>query len=765
MANQTLIGPRVFATVEELVDAAPVDELDLKGFRRPGPPYGVRELRTSDSQEYPGFDPRTRRLRPAACQRPAVPLRGMASDIDRRALELLHLVAGPEAVFRPGQLEAIEAVAGRRARVLLVQRTGWGKSAVYFIATRLLCDEGAGPTLLVSPLLALMRNQIEMALRAGVAAVTINSANREEWDSIKEELEADRVDLLLVSPERFNNAEFRDEVLPALAQRTGLLVVDEAHCISDWGHDFRPDYRRLVRVLDLLPRGVPVLCTTATANDRVVADVTQQLGRDLETFRGPLERESLVLSVEGIAAQSERLAWLAQWIPSLSGSGIVYCLTVRDSERVAAWLAGQGIEAVAYSGETDPEAREEIERALLENDVKAVVATSALGMGFDKPDLAFVIHFQSPGSPIAYYQQVGRAGRSLARAPAVLLRGREDRDIQDYFNKTAFPPKGQAEEVIGLLERNAQPMSVVEILASVNVRRSRLDAMLKILEVEGAVTRGVGGWLRTLQPWAYDDVRVEGVTAARRAEQAAMEEYATTHGCLMEFLRRQLDDPSAGPCGRCANCTGEQLGVELDRTLVRQAIEHLRSSAIVIAPRKQWPKGLLDLQGRIPTERQLMLGRALSIYSDGGWGEVVRTAKFEGHTYPDELVEASARLVKRFWKPEPAPTWATCVPSLARPELVPDFARRLAAKLGLPFVMPVAKVSDTRPQKEMENSAQQVMNIRDAFEVGDSVPDGPVLLVDDICDSGWTLTIIGQQLLGAGSGPVHPFVLALAVSS
>jgi ATP-dependent DNA helicase RecQ len=690
----------------------------------------------------------------------------VSSEIRERATQLLGAIAGPGTSPRPGQLEAIEAVAGRRGRVLLVQRTGWGKSAVYFVATRILRDAGAGPTLLVSPLLALMRNQIDMAHRVSVVAETINSSNREDWERVRGQLEAGHVDLLLVSPERFNNLEFRDEVLPALAGATGLLVVDEAHCISDWGHDFRPDYRRLVRVLDLLPRGVPILCTTATANDRVIDDVAEQLGSDLETFRGTLERESLALSVVDLPSQPDRLAWLALNVPAFEGSGIVYCLTVRDTERVAEWLSSQGIDAVAYSGGgTENEERERIEADLLANRVKVVVATSALGMGFDKPDLAFVVHFQSPGSPIAYYQQVGRAGRALDHAPVVLLRGHEDRDVQDYFIRTAFPPRRQAEQVVDLLAERASPMTATEILAHVNVRRSRLDAMLKILEVEGAIARRDRGWIRTLQPWTYDAARVEAVTATRRAEQAAMEAYATTEGCLMEFLRRQLDDPGAEPCGRCANCLGVPLPPPVDAALAEAARQYLRSRSIVVEPRKQWPFGLDELRGRIPAEAVLQPGRALCVYNDGGWGELVRESKLHGTAFPDELVEASARLIRRVWRPDPTPEWVTAVPSLLHPELVPGFAERLAGALGLPFVLPARKARETAPQKEMENSAQQLLNIRGAFEVAGRVPTGPVLLVDDIRDSGWTLTVLGQRLIEAGSGPVHPFVLAVAVST
>ena len=394
-------------------------------------------------------------------------------DLAAEALACLHtLTSNQSSDFRPGQFEAIEELVVNRHRVLLVQRTGWGKSAVYFIATRLLRDRGAGPTLLVSPLLALMRNQIEAAKRMGVRAATVNSSNQEEWEQVFADITDNKIDVLLISPERLANRRFRAEQLPTIAQRGGLLVVDEVHCISDWGHDFRPDYRRIKGVLDLLPRGVPVLGCTATANNRVMADVAEQLGPDLLPIRGPLGREGLRLSVYEPAPQQNRLAWLAEMIPRLPGTGIVYCLTIRDAERVAAWLVSQGINAVAYSGDTVNELRIEVERQLLGNHVKVVAATSALGMGFDKPDLSFVIHYQAPGSPIAYYQQVGRAGRALTESQGILLQGYEDADIQNFFINSAFPTVDQATEIVGLLERTAIPMKLTEIEREVNIRHT-----------------------------------------------------------------------------------------------------------------------------------------------------------------------------------------------------------------------------------------------------------------------------------------------------
>jgi ATP-dependent DNA helicase RecQ len=671
---------------------------------------------------------------------------------------VLERMLGAGAVFRPGQLEAIRAVATDRRRALVVQRTGWGKSAVYFIATRVLRDQGAGPTLLVSPLLALMRNQILMAARIGIRAETINSSNPEDWERIHEALEGGEVDLLLVSPERFANEDFRRDGLPLLTKGSGLLVIDEAHCISDWGHDFRPDYRQLVRVIDLLPDGVPVLCTTATANDRVIADIAEQLGADLLTLRGPLDRESLALSVVDLPSAADRMAWLAAVIPTLPGSGIVYALTIADTQRVAGFLRSQGIQAEAYSGETAAEERPPLEEALLANELKVLVATSALGMGFDKPDLGFVIHYQSPGSPIAYYQQVGRAGRALEHAPAVLMRGREDRDIQDFFIATAFPPREQAEAIVGLVEVEG-PVSIAAIESAVNVKRSRLTTMLKVLEVEGAVQRQGGRWVRTSEPWSYDEERVRRVTQERRDEQRAMDEYAVFEGCLMEFLRRSLDDPEATSCGRCANCTGSAWDVAPAASLAAAASEHLRGQILAIEPRRQWPAGLDEPKGRISAEHQAEEGRALSGYGDGELGSLVAAnAGAEDPWFEDELVTAAARMIREVWKPDVA--WVTCVPSHRHVDLVPSFAGRLAAALELPFVEAVRKVRENEPQKASFNSAQQLRNVWGAFEIQGEVPDGPVLLVDDTVDSRWTLTVIAAALREAGSGPVVPFALA-----
>ena len=671
------------------------------------------------------------------------------------ALRLLRALTGDATTdFRPDQLDAIHRLVVLRQRVLLVQRTGWGKSAVYFIATRMLRDRDAGPTLLVSPLLALMRNQIEAAERMGVSAFTINSANRAEWEEVEKKLKEDMVDILLISPERLANQKFRSELLPTILGRSGLLVIDEAHCISDWGHDFRPDYRRISRVLDFLP-GVPLLCCTATANDRVIEDITSQLGSGLRIVRGPLARAGLQLHVLEIPSQAERLTWLADLLSKLEGTGVIYCLTIRDAQRVAEWLTSVGVRAVPYWGGLNPDDRIETEKALLSNGIKVVVATSALGMGFDKPDLSFVIHYQSPGSPITYYQQVGRAGRELDRSWGVLLRGREDTDIQDYFIHRAFPPAHLAERVVSMLEQRAEPVSKEALFQWVNVRAGQLNNLLKILEVEGAIERDGSRWRRTLQPWRFDRNRVESVTAQRRAEQAQMRDYIRADGCRMRLLGSYLDDPDSGQCGICDNCTGQSLATRFDPAIAQMAVEQLRRVELIIGPRKQRP----DRQ-RIPEDLGLEPGRVLAVWGDSGWGSLVRSGKLEEGRFSGQLVAAAADLICDRWAPEPPPTWVASVPSLRYPELVQSFAARLATSLGLPYKNVVDKVRDTEQQKFMHNSHQQYRNVRDAFEVQQPVPPGPVLLVDDIVDSKWTLTVIGGKLREAGAGLVYPFALA-----
>lgn len=683
-----------------------------------------------------------------------------------RAQALLRRMLGPQAQFRSGQWQAIEAVVERRGRALVVQRTGWGKSLVYFLATKLLRDQGSGPTLLVSPLLSLMRNQIEAAAKIGIRAFTINSSNVAEWEQAEAALANDACDILMISPERLGNERFKKSLLQGLWKRIGLFVVDEVHCISDWGHDFRPDYRRLINVIEKLQPGVPVLGTTATANNRVIADVHAQLGAGLTILRGPLVRTSLRLQNIVLPTQAERLAWLAQNVRKFKGSGVVYCLTVADVERVAAWLKANGISAEPYHAGDDTRLdRVALEQSLLGNEIKALVATVALGMGFDKPDLTFVIHFQRPGSVVAYYQQVGRAGRAVDRAYGILLSGIEDDEIQDYFIQSAFPSPKVMSAIVEALSAGSLTMN--QLLAVINVSHSMTERALKLLEVEGAVIVEHDGkaarYCRTSSSWRPNEERARRITALREAEVAQMRAYVKYDGCLMEFLTRELDDPQAQPCGVCANCQGHGFSAEVKPEIVREAIAFLRGAEIIIKPRKRWPPSLFpDLTSVIPEEMRNAEGRSLCYYGDAGWGRLVRDGKYKRGHFSDELVDAAVALIRERW--QPSLKWVTAIPSRRHPTLVYDFASRLAKSLGIPFEAVLVRTSQAPEQKLMANSSMQARNVAGTLQTIDQLPTGAVLLVDDIIDSGWTLTLAGWLLRQKGSGVVHPFTLARATA-
>lgn len=679
-------------------------------------------------------------------------------------------VGDPEAHFRPGQWEAIDALANHRRKLMVVQRTGWGKSLVYFISTRILRDRGAGLTVIVSPLLVLMRNQIEAANRLGIHAETINSTNQEDWPEISQAMLDDQVDTILISPERLSNEEFVEDVLLPVADRVGLLVVDEVHCISDWGHDFRPDYRRLVNVLRQMPPNMPILGTTATANNRVIKDVQAQLG-DIEIQRGPLARDSLALQTLRLPDQASRLAWLAQHIPELPGTGIIYVLTIRDAEQVTAWLNQQGIVARAYHGsvehddfENSNQYRQHLEGLLLSNDIKVLVATTALGMGYDKPDLGFVIHFQAASSVVAYYQQVGRAGRAIDTAYGVLLSGKEDEGIHDYFRRSAFSAERDVNAILGVLEEHDE-LSVRQLEQHLNLRQGQIDKVLKILSVENPapVIKQGSKWRRTPVPFRMDHERIEHLTTQREIEWQEVQDYIDSEGCLMAYLRRALDDSETDNCGRCVVCRGEPVvGIDVDRALAIAAAQYLRHAEMPFKPKKQVAAGAFQVygfRGNLPAGLQVQEGRILSRWRDAGWGGLVADDKHAGH-FRDELVEAVAEMLEQRWQPNPVPQWVTCVPSLRHPALVPDFAQRLAARLGLPFVDAIHKAVDNEPQKNQKNRFHQCHNLDGVFEVMDSIPNTPVLLVDDVIDSGWTLTVLAALLRQAGSGLVYPVALA-----
>jgi len=693
----------------------------------------------------------------------------------------LRSLAGKSARLRDDQWTAIRALASERRRALVVQRTGWGKSAVYFVSTALLRARGMGPAVIISPLLALMRNQIGAAAQAGLRARTVNSANVTEWEEIYAQIADDAVDLLLVSPERLNNPGFRDLVLPKLAATAGLLVVDEAHCISDWGHDFRPDYRRLRTLLAGLPPGVPVLATTATANARVTRDVAEQLasGADGEVLvlRGPLDRRSLHLAVVRLPAAQQRLGWLAEHLDKLPGSGIVYALTVAAAHETAAFLRERGYQVAPYTGRDEQADRLAAEEALLGGELKALIATSALGMGFDKPDLGFVVHLGAPQSPVAYYQQIGRAGRAVPRAEVVLLPGAEDRDIWAYFASLAFPPEPVVRATLAALEEAGRPLSSAALEARVDLSRARLEMMLKVLDADGAVRKVTGGWAANGTPWAYDAERYARVAAERTREQQAMLDYASTAQCRMEYLRQQLDDPEAEPCGRCDNCTGRPWPAEVSAAGTAAAQARLLRPGLDVPPRRMWPTGMaqlgVDVSGKIPASLAAEPGRALGRLTGLGWGPRLRAlldrdgpgGPAPDGEVPEDLVKALVSVLAAWDWPQ-RPAGLVTLPSRTRPQLITSLGGRIAAIGRLPLLGSL-RYTGAGPGPRQFNSPQRLQAVWRELALPGPARDavagagGPVLVIDDQIDSGWTMTVAAKLLREAGAPAVLPLVLAV----
>jgi len=668
------------------------------------------------------------------------------------AEKILKEMLGPSATFREGQWQAINEIVNKKSRLLLVQRTGWGKSIVYFMSAYFIRKELDGITLLISPLLSLMRNQIKMAEKIGINAKSINSSNTNNWDFVKSQIRKGYVDVLLISPERLASQEFQ-----RLLRDTGIsfLVIDEAHCVSDWGHDFRPDYKRIVRIVSNLPKGSPMLATTATANDRVVADIEEQLGPDLVTIRGPLVRESLRIQAIYLKDQAAKMAWLADNVPKMDKSGIIYCSTKAHCERVARWLRSNDILAEAYHAGMDSETRKELEQKLLNNEVKALVSTVALGMGFDKPDLGFVIHFQRPGSLVAYYQQIGRAGRNINEAYAILLSGEEDDEIQEYFIENAFPAVTDMRKVLTAIEESNVPLKEHEILEKINIKSGELKKCLKILAVDGAISKSGSGYFRTPNPWNPDIDKWKKITRQRMKELEDRKKFCTTKKCLTQFITEKLNDPYSKECGKCANCNDDYFTNSVDEELWTKAVDFLKKDFLSIIPRKQFP----DRQ-KIPTFLTPEKGFALSVYGDSGWGKIVKEDKYIYGEFRDSLVDAAADLVKKYWNPSPFPELVLAVPSLRRPNLVPNFAERLAEKLGIEFKKSIVKIKDTPEQKSMHNSVQQFENVVRAFEIVGRFSKQPILLVDDLVDSRWTFTVLAYLLKKNGAGAVYPLALA-----
>lgn len=670
---------------------------------------------------------------------------------------LKKLLGDDNAQFKEDQKEAIEHVLANE-KVLVVEKTGWGKSMVYFISCKIKRELGYGPTIIISPLLSLIRNQINSAKKLGLKARSIDSTNIEDWDTINQEIADDDCDILFISPERLANENFRINTLSLINKGIGALVIDEAHCISDWGHDFRPDYKRIKNIIKMLPKSTPVLATTATANKRVVDDICSQIGQDIKVLRGSLMRKSLILRNFNMKSEEEKLAHLAAIINEFDGCGIVYCSTTSKCVSVAKWLNEVDIRAEFYyaSGmKNDDKIR--IEKLLMENKIKVVVATNALGMGFDKPDIRFIVHYEKPGSLIEYYQQIGRAGRDGTVANAVLLNYQLDDKIQLLFINNAFPSKEDFEKVYKVIDDSSTGVKKIEILEKENLSSTPLNSILKILEVDGAIIKEGNLYIRTPKHWEFNEEQAASIIENKKKEFEKLNEYAQSKECLMNFIQEQLDDDIIDTCGRCCNCNGISADINVSDKMLELADKFLNSKRIIIKHRVKWSQGK-----NIKKEFLTQDGISMSIYKQGISGNKVYEDRYNNKKISEELIIKAAECIKKYENFEEI-KWITCVPSIKNPRIVADFAEGLASKLGLPFKEIIYKKNDTIEQKFMKNSYQQEKNIIDSFDISEidfEYFNEPVLLVDDIVNSRWTFTVCGFKLLINGSGKVIPFALA-----
>ncbi|RLV60503.1 RecQ family ATP-dependent DNA helicase [Parashewanella curva] len=687
------------------------------------------------------------------------------------ALKFLREMTGSEvAEFHADQYEAIEELANKQSQLLVVQRTGWGKSAVYFISTKIRRMQGYGPTIIVSPLLSLIRNQIESAAKLGLKVVSYNSSmDKNERAASQRLIISHQVDAIIIAPEQLGQSYFSENILNVISGDIGLFVVDEAHCISDWGHDFRPDYGRIVRVLQNMPQNMPVLATTATANNRVVNDIKHQLGDRLSIIRGSLSRKALQLQNIHIPNKAKRLAWLAESLLTIEGSGIIYAKTTRDCEIVAGYLQSMGVNAHAYHSNLDSDAEKiALEQSLIKNEIKALVATSALGMGFDKPDLRFVIHFQAPGNVVEYYQQVGRAGRGIDSAIGVMMMGDDDERIQRFFIESAFPKEEQINQLLNVIEQN-DGLKLSQIEPLVNFTIGKIQDILKFLSIENPspILKDGSAYYRTQFDYELPHNKIERLNTIKEHEWQRLIEYHNSDKCLMQFLRKELDDDAPEKCGKCANCDPtNSLKAEVNQDLAIQAHSYLRHRYIKIKPRALFASSGDNARLAFPIynfpyrdgKLKCEDGMALSSWKDGAWGDVVANGKKEGR-FSDKLIQPMVNMINSMQYQE-RPAWITYIPSPRHPNLVKDFANQLAAELGV-ACMDTLFVKEVRPpQKTMENSFYQSKNLDGAFGVNTgNLYSNPVWLIDDAVDSRWTFTIAGALLRQHGVRKVIPIAL------
>ncbi|HAT81528.1 MAG TPA: RecQ family ATP-dependent DNA helicase [Flavobacterium sp.] len=632
-------------------------------------------------------------------------------------------------------------------KVLLIEKTGFGKSLCFqFPATVF-----NGITVIFSPLIALMRDQVKKLTALGIAAKCINSEQTpEENTQIINDAKQGKIKILYIAPERQENSEW---IEATRQMNLTMVVVDEAHCISVWGHDFRPAFKRIINLVKLLPKGLPVLATTATATKRVELDVAQQIGNNILTIRGNLMRDNFKLFVVKVASEDEKLIWLGKNLNNLPGSGILYTGTRVDTEIYSKWFENLKISSTAYNAGLDADSRIAIENGLMSNKWKCIISTNALGMGIDKPDIRFIIHTQIPQSPIHYYQEIGRAGRDGQPSYIILFYNPEDRKLPEAFIEGGRPAIKKYERVINAVK--SELLGERDLMKRTNLKQNQIRVIKADLIEQGIIREVMIGkskkyeFVPNSQPLntkAFEELR-----NAKLTDLENMIEYVETDKSRMKFLCDYLGDNSNHTFTNCDN-TGEK---KITVSVTPEWTEKLQNFR-----EDYFPELEVESKGS-----NILNGVASSYYGVSNVGATLHRSKYEqGGDFPDFLLKLVLKAFRKKYGQEKFDL-VVYVPPTSSGDLVKNFAIKVSQVLKFPISHNLVKARQTKEQKIFENGYLKTDNVNGAFTftTPNDINGKSILLVDDIFDSGATLKEVGKLLTNFGAVKIAPIVIARTV--
>lgn len=648
--------------------------------------------------------------------------------------------------FYDTQWDTIEKIL-KGKRVLLIEKTGFGKSLCYqFPAIHF-----EGTTVIFSPLIALMRDQVKKLNNLGISAKHINSEqSQEENEQIIEDAIKGKFKILYIAPERQENIRW---IEAAREIKLSMVVIDEAHCVSVWGHDFRPSFRRIINLVQLLPSSFPVLATTATATKLVEEDIVKQMAGDTTSSRGNLMRENFYLNVIKVKSEDEKLAWMGANLNKIDGNGIIYTGTRINTEIYTKWLNYLGISAIGYNAGLASELRMEIEEGLLSDKWKCIVSTNALGMGIDKPDIRFIIHTQIPASPIHYYQEIGRAGRDGLKTLIILFYSPKDIDLPMVFINGARPSIDNYYKVINILKQ--EPLGEMQIMRNTNLKQTQVR-VIKADLLDQKIIREVQYEKNKKYEYQFgaSELNIKSFQVLRNSKLKDLQkmiDYIETNDCRMKFLCDFLGDWSDNKCRKCDN--------DLNRHIVSELTVEW-SNKISAFRDNYFP--VLEVEAK---KSSLVNGFASSYYGVSNVGEIIHKCKYQqGGDFPDYLIKLMLRVFRDKLGNEKFDL-ILYVPPTESGDLVKNFAMKISAILNIPLSNNLQKVRITDPQKGFQNVLLKKDNVKEAFVYygADEVKDKSILIIDDIFDSGATIKEIGKLLTKLEVKIVVPLVIAKTV--